>query len=67
VAMITKEEKINLINEKIEGIDVSIDWLNANIGIIEEIPTADKLSMSEQLQNLIDKKNALLEVLDQFQ
>jgi len=65
--MITKEEKINLINEKIEGIDVSIDWLNANIGIIEEIPTADKLSMSEQLQNLIDKKNALLEVLDQFQ
>jgi len=65
--MITKEEKINLINEKIEGIDVSIDWLNANIGIIEEIPTADKPSMSEQLQNLIDKKNALLEAFDQLQ
>lgn len=65
--MISNEEKINLINEKIEGINVNIDWLNANMNVIEEIATADKPSMSEQLQNLIDRKNALLEVLDQLQ
>lgn len=65
--MITNEEKINLINEKIEGIDVNIQWLNNNIGIMEEIPSPDKLSMQEQLQDLISKKNALLEALDQFQ
>lgn len=65
--MISNQDKINLINEKIEGINVNIDWLNANMGVIEEIITADKPSMSEQLQNLIDRKNALLEALDQLQ
>lgn len=65
--MISNQDKINLINEKIEGINVNIDWLNANMGVIEEIITADKPSMSEQLQNLIDRKNALLGALDQLQ
>lgn len=65
--MITNEEKINLINEKIEGIEVNMSWLNANIGSMEEIPVEGKLSMQEQLENLTIKKNALLEVLDQLQ
>ena len=65
--MITNEEKINLINEKIDGINVNIEWLNNNIGVTEEVPSPGKLSMQEQLQDLISKKNALLEALDQLQ
>lgn len=65
--MISNQEKINLINEKVQGLEVNISWLNANIGSIEEIPIEGKLSMQEQLADLISKKNALLEALDQLQ
>jgi hypothetical protein len=65
--MISNQEKINLINEKLEGINVNILWLNTNIGLLEDIPSEGKPSMQEQLNNLISKKNALLEVLDQLQ
>ena len=65
--MISNQEKINLINEKLEGINVNILWLNANIGLLEDIPSEGKPSMQEELNNLISKKNALLEVLDQLQ
>lgn len=65
--MISNQEKINLINEKLEGINVNILWLNTNIGLLEDISYEGKPSMQEQLNNLISKKNALLEVLDQLQ
>lgn len=65
--MISNQEKINLINEKLEGVNVNILWLNTNIGLFEDIPSEGKPSMQEQLNNLISKKNALLEVLDQLQ
>ena len=65
--MISNQEKINLINEKLEGINVNILWLNTNIGLLEDMTSEGKPSMQEQLNNLISKKNALLEVLDQLQ
>lgn len=67
VYIISNQEKINLINEKIEGINVNMDWLNANIGLVEDFPSPGKLSMQEQLVELANKKNALLEALDQLQ
>ena len=54
--MISNQEKINLINEKLEGINVNILWLNTNIGLLEDIPSEGKPSMQEQLNNLISKK-----------
>lgn len=65
--MISNQDKINLINEQIDGININILWLNDNIGLLEEIPSVGKLSMQEQLNNLISKKNALLGALDQLQ
>jgi hypothetical protein len=65
--MLTNEEKIKIINDKIEAFDIHIEWLNQNIGMVEEILSPGKLSMQEQLESIMLKKNALLDAIDQLQ
>jgi hypothetical protein len=65
--IISKKEKIKIINAKLEGIEINISWLNSNIGILEEIPTPDKMTMTDQLSSLIIKKDILIGLLDQLQ
>lgn len=60
--IITIQDKINIINQHLEAIDIHILWLNNNIGVVEEIPHPEKLTMQEQLTNLINKKNMLISV-----
>lgn len=63
--MITNEEKIKIIMDKIEQADIHIAWLNDNIGKIEEIPSG-KLTMQEQLNNYTSIRNILQETLDEL-
>ena len=63
--MITNEEKIKIIIDKIEQVDIHIAWLNDNIGKIEEIPSG-KLTMQEQLNNYTSIRNILQETLDEL-
>lgn len=65
--MLTNEEKIKIINDKIEAFNIHIEWLNQHIGTVEEIPSPGKLSMQEQLEAIVIKKNALLATIDQLQ
>jgi len=62
--MITKEEKIKIITDRIEQADIHISWLNTNIGKLEEIPS-DKLTMQQQLDNFILKKAVLQALLEE--
>ena len=62
--MITNEEKIKIIIDKIEQVDIHIAWLNDNIGKIEEIPS-DKLTMQQQLDNFILKRAFLQALLEE--
>lgn len=63
--MITNEEKIKIIIDKIEQVDIHIAWLNDNIGKIEEIPSG-KLTMQEQLNNYTLIRNMLQGTLDEL-
>ena len=63
--MITNEEKIKIIIDKIEQVDIHIAWLNDNIGKIEEIPSG-KLTMQEQLNNYTLIRNMLQGALDEL-
>lgn len=65
--IISKEEKIKIINSQLEGIEVNISWLNSNIGILEEIPTPGKMTMTDQLSSLIIKRGTLIGLLDELQ
>lgn len=58
--IITINDKINIINQHLEAIDMHILWLNNNIGVVEEIPYPGKLTMQKQLINLIKKKDMLV-------
>lgn len=63
--MITNEEKIKIIIDKIEQVDIHIAWLNDNIGKIEEIPSG-KLTMQEQLNDYTLIRNMLQGTLDEL-
>ena len=63
--MITNEEKVKILTDRIEQVDMHIAWLNDNIGKLEEIPSG-KLSMQEQLNNQISSKTALQAALDEL-
>ena len=63
--MITKEDKIKIITDKIEQIDMHISWLNSNIGELEEIPSG-KLTMQEQLNNYMSSRAIIQAVLDEL-
>jgi hypothetical protein len=63
--MITNEEKIKILTDKIEQVGMHISWLNLNIGNLEEIPSG-KLTMKEQLDNYISGKAALQAALDEL-
>lgn len=63
--MITNEEKIKILTDRIEQIDIHISWLNTNIGQLEEIPSG-KLTMQEQLNNYMSSKIALQSALDEL-
>lgn len=63
--MITNEEKIKILTDRIEQVDIHISWLNDNIGQLEEIPS-DKLTMQEQLNKYISSKIALQAALDEL-
>jgi len=61
--MITNEEKIKILTDRIEQVDIHINWLNSNIGQLEEIPS-DKLTMQEQLDICLFKKSILIDSLN---
>lgn len=63
--MINNEEKIKILTDRIEQLDVHIAWLNSNIGQIEEIPSG-KLTMQEQLDIYMSSKAALQSALDEL-
>lgn len=63
--MITNEEKVKILTDRIEQVDMHIAWLNDNIGKLEEIPSG-KLTMQEQLNNQISSKTALQAALDEL-
>lgn len=63
--MISNEEKIKILIDRIEQTDIHISWLSSNIGNLEEIPYG-KLTMQEQLDNYISSKAALQALLDEL-
>ncbi len=63
--MITNQEKIKILADRIEQAEIHIAWLNGNIGKLEEIPSG-KFTMQEQLNNYTSKKAALQAALDEL-
>ncbi len=63
--MITNQDKIKILADRIEQAEIHIAWLNGNIGKIEEIPSG-KLTMQEQLNNYTSKRAALQAALDEL-
>jgi len=53
------EEKLKLIDCKIDIINVNLEWLNQNVGKVDEVLDG-KLSIQEQIDNFMLKKEALI-------
>jgi len=53
------EEKLKLIDCKIDIINVNLEWLNQNVGKVDEILDG-KLSIQGQIDNFMLKKEALV-------
>ena len=62
--MITNEEKIIIVQSRIDSIDIALEWLN-NSPSERPIPE-DKMSTEEQIMTLLNKKKVLQEVLDEL-
>jgi hypothetical protein len=62
--MITNEERILIIQSRIDSINISLEWLknNPSEGPIPE----GKMSTEEQILNLLNKKKVLQRVLDEL-
>ena len=61
---ITNQEKIKMLNAKIDSINKHILWLNVQIETIEDIRVDEKPTMREQLDRFIASKAALQKTLD---